>query len=202
VSETAAPKLQLGRVGESVPRIDGIEGTGEFAYSVTCRRRGCSGSHGAQPTCARPHRDDRHLEGSVPPGVRGAHTRGCSRREAVRPRVPGQTGARLRTRALLASRSRSSRPSIRQARRAAERILVEYELLELVVDPERDGAGPTSSRPADDGPATRRSTSEHRPLANHQARRPHAEGDVTVSGVYEVRIQDQAFLGPESARGA
>ena len=27
---------------------------------------------------------------------------------------------------------------------------------------------------------------------------PDAEGDVTVSGVYEVGIQDQAFLGPES----
>ena len=27
---------------------------------------------------------------------------------------------------------------------------------------------------------------------------PDAEGEVTVSGVYEVGIQDQAFLGPES----
>ena len=27
---------------------------------------------------------------------------------------------------------------------------------------------------------------------------PEAPGDVSVSGVYEVGIQDQAFLGPES----
>jgi hypothetical protein len=27
---------------------------------------------------------------------------------------------------------------------------------------------------------------------------PEAVGDVTVSGVYEIGIQDQAFLGPES----
>ena len=59
-----------------------------------------------------------------------------------------------------------------QARRAAERIRVEYEPLEPVIDPERaTGTGAAPSRPADDGPRLPgRSASEHRPLARHQAR--------------------------------
>ncbi|HEX6663130.1 MAG TPA: molybdopterin cofactor-binding domain-containing protein [Gaiellaceae bacterium] len=87
-----------------------------------------------------------------------------------------------------------------QARRAAERIRVEYEPLPPVVDPERA----TEEEPLHPG----------RPTAGHGYRDdprpnivrslvirhgdPDAEGDVSVSGVYEVGVQDQAFLGPES----
>src|SRR5204862_78027 len=87
-----------------------------------------------------------------------------------------------------------------QARRAAERIKVAYEPLEPVVDPERA----TEQEPIHDG----------RPTAGHGFRDdarpnvvrtivirygdPDAEAEVSVSGVYELGIQDQAFLGPES----
>ena len=87
-----------------------------------------------------------------------------------------------------------------QARRAAEAIVVEYELLPVVSDMELAVESP----PIHDG----------RPTAGHGYRDddrpnvlrsielfhgdPEAGGDVTVSGVYEVGTQDQAFLGPES----
>lgn len=87
-----------------------------------------------------------------------------------------------------------------QARRAAEAIVVEYELLAPVVDMERA----TESDPIHEG----------RPTAGHGYRdddrpnvlrsieithgEPETGGDVVVTGVYEVGTQDQAFLGPES----
>ena len=87
-----------------------------------------------------------------------------------------------------------------QARRAAERIKVEYEPLEPVVDMERA----TEQEPIHD----QRWTHGHgylddpRPnVVRHLVIRhgdPDTSGDVSVSGVYELGIQDQAFLGPES----
>jgi len=87
-----------------------------------------------------------------------------------------------------------------QARRAAAAVRVEYELLEPVVDPELA----TELEPLHPG----------RPTAGHGFRDdprpnvvrsmvirrgdPETEGDVTVSGTYDVGQQDQAFLGPES----
>ena len=87
-----------------------------------------------------------------------------------------------------------------QARRAAERIRVEYEPLEPVTDPERalEQEPLHPDRPTmghgyreDPRPNVVRSL-----VIRHGD--PEAEGDVTVSGLYEVGIQDQAFLGPES----
>jgi CO/xanthine dehydrogenase Mo-binding subunit len=87
-----------------------------------------------------------------------------------------------------------------QALRAAERIRVEYEPLPPVLDPElatdREPLHP--DRPTmghgyrdDPRPNVVRSL-----IIRHGD--PEAEGDISVSGVYEVGIQDQAFLGPES----
>ena len=87
-----------------------------------------------------------------------------------------------------------------QARRAAERIAVEYEPLELVVDPERateqeplHPERPTSGHGYRDDP---RPNVIRSIVVRHGD--PEAEADVAVSGRYEVGIQDQAFLGPES----
>ena len=87
-----------------------------------------------------------------------------------------------------------------QARRAADRIRVSYEPLEPVADMERatEQADLHPGRPArghgyreDDRPnVVRHMVIRHRD--------PDAPGDVSVSGVYELGIQDQAFLGPES----
>src|SRR6185437_1769435 len=87
-----------------------------------------------------------------------------------------------------------------QARRAAERIAVEYKPLEAVVDPERA----TEQEPIHaENPTTGHGFREDpRPnvLRSIVIRHgdPDAEGEVSVSGVYELGMQDQAFLGPES----
>ena len=87
-----------------------------------------------------------------------------------------------------------------QARRAAERIRVVYEPLPPVDDMERATELPDlhPERPTrghgyreDDRPNVVRSM-----VIRHGD--PDAEGDVAVSGFYEVGMQDQAFLGPES----
>ena len=75
------------------------------------------------------------------------------------------------------------------ARRAMKRIKVSYEVLEPVTDSEAavDGVG-ASLHPGGN-------------VVRHvRIRRgaPEASADVVVSGVYEVGMQDQAFLGPES----
>ena len=87
-----------------------------------------------------------------------------------------------------------------QARRAAERIRVEYEPLELVVDPERateqeplHPESPTTGHGFRDDP---RPNVLRTIVITHGD--PETEGDVSVSGVYELGQQDQAFLGPES----
>jgi CO/xanthine dehydrogenase Mo-binding subunit len=87
-----------------------------------------------------------------------------------------------------------------QARRAAAAIEVEYEPLELVVDPETAADQP--------GIHPQKWTEGHgyrddpRPNVVRDMRivrgDPDAEGDVSVEGYYELGIQDQAFLGPES----
>jgi len=75
------------------------------------------------------------------------------------------------------------------ARRAAAAVYVGYNVLEPVVDPEE---------------ALRTSSDKVHPTGNivrHlKVRRgdPDATADIVVSGEYEVRMQDQAFLGPES----
>jgi CO/xanthine dehydrogenase Mo-binding subunit len=87
-----------------------------------------------------------------------------------------------------------------QARRAAERIRVTYEPLPPVDDMERATQLPDlhPEKPTrghgyleDDRPNVVR----HMVIRHGD---PELEGDVSVSGVYDVGIQDQAFLGPES----
>ena len=87
-----------------------------------------------------------------------------------------------------------------QARRAAKAIRVEYEELEPVVDMERATEQeplhpdrPTAGHGYLDDP---RPNVVRSMVIRHGD--PDASGDVAVSGVYEVGIQDQAFLGPES----
>src|SRR3954447_26648019 len=75
------------------------------------------------------------------------------------------------------------------ARAAANRIEVDYELLEPLTDPER--ALDPSVAPLHPGGNLLR----HVPIRHGD---PDATGDVVVTGEYEVGMQDQAFLGPES----
>ncbi|MFC7342976.1 xanthine dehydrogenase subunit D [Saccharopolyspora griseoalba] len=76
------------------------------------------------------------------------------------------------------------------ARRAAERVVVDYEVLEPITDAER--AAHDEGLPAlhEGGNVVR-----HQRIVKGD---PEATAEVVVSGVYTVGMQDQAFLGPES----
>jgi xanthine dehydrogenase D subunit len=76
-----------------------------------------------------------------------------------------------------------------QARRAAEKVKVEYEVLNPLTDPER-ALLPATPRLHPNGNITRYVKIRH----GHE----NVHADVVVSGEYEIGMQDQAPLGPES----
>src|SRR5437870_9622646 len=134
-------KLELGRVGESVLRVDGIpKVTGEFAYASDLYDAGMLWGH----TVRSPHAHARILsidiaDALASPGVHAVLTHED---------VPGQKtyGLEFPDQPVLAiSRVRYFGEPValvaaehpEQARRAAEKIRVEYEPLEPVTDMER-----------------------------------------------------------------
>ena len=200
----SAPTLERGRVGEAVRRHDGVpKVTGEFAYSSDLHAAGMLWGR----TVRSPHAHARMLaidvsEAAGMPGVHAVLTQAD---------VPGQKtyGLERADQPVLASeRVRYFGEAVaivaaeepEQARRAAAAVRVEYEPLEPVVDPERA----TEMEPLHrDRPTTGHGNRDDpRPnvVRSLVIRRgdPDAQGDVSVSGVYEVGQQDQAFLGPES----
>ncbi|MDR7303032.1 xanthine dehydrogenase subunit D [Haloactinomyces albus] len=76
------------------------------------------------------------------------------------------------------------------ARRAMERIEVDYEVLEPITDPELAAHDTTLPKLHADGNVVR-----HQPIIKGD---PDAEAEVVVSDVYTLGMQDQAFLGPEA----
>jgi CO/xanthine dehydrogenase Mo-binding subunit len=200
----AARKLELGRVGESVARVDAIpKVTGEFAYSSDLFAAGMLWGH----TLRSPHAHARiasvDISGAL--GMPGVHA------VLTHADVPGEKryGLEFRDQPVLAiDRVRYFGEPValvaaehpEQARRAAEKIAVEYEELEPVTDMERA----TEQEPLHpDRPTTGHGfRDDPRPnvvrsiVIRHGD--PEAQGEVSVSGVYELGIQDQAFLGPES----
>jgi CO/xanthine dehydrogenase Mo-binding subunit len=204
VSETTAPKLQLGRVGEIVPRADAVpKVTGEFAYSSDLQAAGMLWGH----TVRSPHAHARivsiDISGALAmPGVHAVLTHddipGTKRYGLEFADQPVLAEDRVRYFGEPVALVAAEHPE--QARRAAERIRVEYEPLEPIVDAERA----TEQEPLHPDRPTmghgyredERSNIVRSLVIRHGD--PDAEGEVTVSGVYEVGIQDQAFLGPES----
>ncbi len=201
---TAARSLELGRVGESVRRADAVpKVTGEFAYSSDLHAEGMLWGH----TLRSPHAHARIVEIDISqalamPGVHavlthddvpGAKTYGLEFADQ-----PVLAIDRVRYLGEPVALVAAEHPE--QARRAAERILVEYEPLEPVVDPERateqeplHPESPTAGHGFRDDP---RPNVLRTIVIRHGD--PDAEADVSVSGVYELGQQDQAFLGPES----
>jgi len=199
-----AQRLELGHVGESVKRVDAIpKVTGEFAYASDLVSAGMLWGH----TVRSPHAHARILEIDISQAlamagvhavlthadVPGAKTYGL---EFADQPVLGIDRVRYfgEPVALVAA----EHPE--QARRAAERIVVEYEPLEPVVDAELA----TEQPPIHEGSPTAGHGFREDPRPNVlrsivvRHGDPEAQGDVSVSGVYELGIQDQAFLGPES----
>ena len=204
MSTAPTRKLELGRIGEAVKRVDAIpKVTGEFAYSSDLFAAGMLWGHTVRSPHA--HAAIVSIDISKAVGMAGVHA------VLTHEDVPGDKryGLEFTDQPVLAfDRVRYFGEPVaivaaehpEQARRAAAAIEIEYEQLELVVDPER----------AADQPAIhpQRWTEGHgyrddpRPNVVRDMRiargDPDAEGDVAVEGYYELGIQDQAFLGPES----
>ncbi|MDQ3858327.1 MAG: molybdopterin-dependent oxidoreductase, partial [Actinomycetota bacterium] len=201
----AVRELALGRVGERVVRGDAVpKVTGQFAYASDLVAAGML--WGA--TLRSPHAHARIVSIDVSDAVTmpGVHA------VLTHEDVPGDKryGLEFRDQPVLAMERVRYRgePVVvvaaehpEQARRAAERVRVAYEPLEPIVDaeraleqeplhPERPTMGHTFYR---DDP--RPNVVRHLVIRHGD---PDAHGEVSVSGVYEVGMQDQAFLGPES----
>jgi CO/xanthine dehydrogenase Mo-binding subunit len=197
-------KIKRGRIGDSVRRTDAIpKVTGTFAYSSDLHAAGMLWGHTARSPHAHAYVRSIDISGVVAmPGVHAILTHED---------VPGEKryGLDFRDQPVLAiERVRYFGEPValvaaehpEQARRAAELVRVEYEPLEPIVDPERA----TEQEPLH----------PDRPTMGHGYREdprpnivrslvirhgdPELQGDVSVAGVYELGIQDQAFLGPES----
>jgi CO/xanthine dehydrogenase Mo-binding subunit len=203
-SRAPTRKLELGRVGEAVKRVDGIpKVTGEFAYSSDLFAAGMLWGH----TVRSPHAHARivSIDISKAVGMAGVHA------VLTHEDVPGDKryGLEFTDQPVLAfDRVRYFGEPValvaaehpEQARRAAAAIEVEYEPLELVVDAEQ-AADQEAIHPQKwtEGHGYR---DDPRPNVVRDMRiergDPDAQGAVAVEGYYELGIQDQAFLGPES----
>ena len=177
-----ARRLELGRVGESVRRVDAIpKVTGEFAYASDLFAAGMLFGH----TIRSPHAAARlkRIDTSEARGMPGVHA------VLTHKDVPGEKryGLEFADQPVLAMEDvryfgepvavvAAEHPE--QARRAAAKIRVDYIPQQAVVEAER----------AKD--TLRELTIRHGG--------PDAQGAVSVEGVYELGIQDQAFLGPEA----
>jgi CO/xanthine dehydrogenase Mo-binding subunit len=197
-------RLELGQVGESVRRLDAIpKVTGEFAYSSDLYAAGMLWGH----TLRSPHahaviRSIETSEALAMPGVHAVMTHedvpGDKRYGLEFADQPVLAFERVRYYGEPVALVAAEHPE--QARRAAEKIVVEYEELEPVVDMERA----TDQEPIHPQRWTLGHGFRDDPRPNvvrdlRIVRGDHeATGDVTVEGYYELGIQDQAFLGPES----
>jgi CO/xanthine dehydrogenase Mo-binding subunit len=197
-------KLELGKVGESVKRVDAIpKVTGEFAYSSDLVDAGMLWGH----TLRSPHAHAliHSIDISQALTISGVHA------VLTHEDVPGDKryGLEFADQPVLAfDRVRYFGEPValvaaehpEQARRAAAKIVVEYEPLEPVIDMERAAdQEPIHPQHWTLGHGFR---DDPRPNVVRDMRivrgDPEVAGEVSVEGFYELGIQDQAFLGPES----
>ena len=191
-------------MGESVARVDGIpKTTGEFAYSSDLVAAGMLWGHTLRSRHA--HALIRSIDISEALTMPGVHA------VLTHDDVPGRKhyGLEFADQPVLAiDRVRYFGEAValvaaehpEQARRAAATIAVDYEPLEPVVDPERATQQPPLHPDAPTAGHGYRDDPRPNVIRSMVIRRgdPEAEGEVGVEGVYEIGIQDQAFLGPES----
>jgi CO/xanthine dehydrogenase Mo-binding subunit len=196
--------LTRGHAATAARRHDAIpKVTGEFAYSSDLHAAGMLWGQ----TVRSPHAHARILEVDISEalGMPGVHA------VLTHEDVPGQKtyGLEFADQPVLAiDRVRYFGEAVaivaaeepEQARRAAAAVRVEYEPLPPVTDPERA----TEMEPLHPDRPTMGHGYRDDPRPNVvrsmviRRGNPDAEGDVAVSGLYDIGQQDQAFLGPES----
>ncbi len=201
---STATTPELGHIGEAVVRPDGTPKVrGEFAYSSDLSAAGMLWGN----TLRSPHAHARIVAIDISaavtmPGVHAVLTHddvpGRKTYGLEFPDQPVLAIDRVRYYGEPVALVAAEHPE--QARRAAEAIAVEYELLEPVVDPEQ-ATGQAPLHP--DRPTMGHGhLDDPRPnVVRHMVIRhgdPETRGDVTVEGEYQTAAQDQAFLGPES----
>ncbi len=189
-----APPLHVtGRVGDSVRRPDGaLKARGDFIYSSDLQADGMLWGH----TVRSPHPYARIVsvdtsEAAAAPGVRAVLTH----RDVPGKKVYGLEIADQPVLALDVVRYWGEAVALvaadhpEQARRAAQKVRVEFGVMAPLLDPER-ALSPEAPRLHPDGNVTRHVKIRH---GDQNAR-----AEVVVSGEYEIGMQDQAPLGPES----
>jgi CO/xanthine dehydrogenase Mo-binding subunit len=204
VTTTAAQRLERGRVGESAARVDGVpKVTGEFAYSSDLHAAGMLWGLTVRSPYA--HARVGAIDVSAALTVAGVHAvlthedvPGTKRYGLEFPDQPVLAFERVRYHGEPVALVAAEHPE--QARRAAELVRVDYEPLEPIADAER--ALEAEPLHPDRPTMMHGYRSDPRPnVVRHlviSRGNPDAAGDVSVSGIYELGTQDQAFLGPES----
>ena len=190
----AAPVQRPGRIGEESARVDGIPKVkGEFEYSSDLWMDGML--HGATLRSPHPHAEIRHLDTSEAEEMAGVHAvlthEDVPGRKVYGMEIPDQpvlAWERVRYQGEPVAIVAADHPET--ARRALEKIRVEYEVLDPV----------TSAEEAmrEDAPKLHLSGNVLRRVKILHGEPAEVTADVVVTGEYEVGMQDQAFLGPES----
>jgi CO/xanthine dehydrogenase Mo-binding subunit len=187
------PVQRPNEVGTTTTRIDGIPKVkGEYAYSSDMHVEGML--WGATLRSPHPRADIWSIDTSralALPGVRAVLTHeDVPGRKVYGMEVPDQpvlAWGHVRYQGEAIAIVAADHPET--ARRAVDAIQVDYEVLEPLTDPER------AMEP--DAPRLHLSGNVLRHVRiNHGV--PDATAAVVVNGEYEVGMQDQAFLGPES----
>ena len=188
-----APASTPGRIGESTIRSDGVPKVrGEFEYSSDLWMDGML--WGATLRSPHPHANIWSLDTSAAeamPGVYAVLTHeDVLGRKVYGMEIPDQpvlAWERVRYQGEPIAIVAADHPET--ARRALDRISVEYEVLEPVTDAE-EAMSESAPKLHLSGNVLRHVRIEHGDLG--------ATADVVVTGEYEIGMQDQAFLGPES----
>jgi xanthine dehydrogenase D subunit len=190
---TSAPIERPGGVGTTTVRVDGIPKVrGEFEYSSDIRMDGML--WGATLRSAHPRADIWSVDISPAlaiPGVRAVLTHedvpGRKLYGMERADQPVLAWQHVRYQGEPIAIVAAEHPET--ARRAINAIEVDYDVLEPLTDPERAMAA--------DAPQLHLSGNVLRHVRIVHGD-PEADAEVVVTGEYEVGMQDQAFLGPES----
>src|SRR5215210_4292775 len=191
-----APVQRPGKVGEHTERADGVPKVrGEFEYSSDLWMDGML--WGATLRSPHPHARVWSIDTSEAEAIPGVHAvlthEDVPGRKVYGMEVPDQpvlAWERVRYQGEAVAIVAGDHPET--ARRALEKIAVEYEVLDPLTDPE-EAMKEDALQLHLSGNVLKRIEILHGDVAGAEA-----SADVVVTGEYEVGMQDQAFLGPES----